>query len=112
MRLLRIANLIRSEVSDVLLKKMNDARIGFISITRVELTPDLKYAKIYYSQFGSDSDKKKTLKALNRAKGFIKYEVGKVLNFKTMPDFEFKFDESVEKAFDVINRIDAIENNE
>ncbi|MFA5879776.1 MAG: 30S ribosome-binding factor RbfA [Candidatus Margulisiibacteriota bacterium] len=112
MRLLRLGNLIRNEVADVLRKKLDDHRIGFVSITGVELSPDMKYAKIYYSQFGSEAEKKKTSKALFRATGFIKYEVGKVINLKIMPEFEFKYDDSLEKGSSLVDKIYEIEKSE
>ncbi len=108
MKVARLANIFRNEIAELLRKKINDPRIGFISITHVKISADLKTAKVYYSQFGNDSEKKKTLKALKRAESFIKYEIGKIINLRVMPDIIFEFDDTLEKGVNLINKIEEL----
>jgi ribosome-binding factor A len=92
----RISNLIKEEISNILLKSVKDPMIGFVTITDVEVTDDLKLATIYFSVYGSDDVKNNTFKGLNRASGFIKKELGKNLKLKYIPEISFKFDNSYE----------------
>ena len=108
MKMARLANIFRNEIAEILRKKINDPRIGFVSIMEVKISSDLKYAKVYYSQLGNESDKKKTLKALRRAESFIKYEVGKVINLRVMPDIIFEYDDSLEKGTNILNKIEQL----
>ena len=68
----RVQEAIRQEVSKIVHVEMKDPRIGFITITKVDLTKDLRYARIYFSILGEDKDKKLALRGLNNAKGYIK----------------------------------------
>jgi ribosome-binding factor A len=108
----RLAQFIKKEVADILLRKMNDNRIGFISLTDVELSPDFRYAKILYSQIGNDAEKKKTAKALNRAASFIKFELGKVLQIRVVPNLRFVFDDSLERGVNLVTKINHLNDNE
>ena len=104
----RVANLLRKEISDILHRKVNDARIGFISITQVEISKDLAHAWVHYSQFGDEETKAATRKGLSSATKFIKLEIGKILTTQTVPNIHFKYDDTLEKAQKLIDRIDEI----
>lgn len=77
-------------------QELKDPGIGFITITGVEVSADLKRAHIYYSILGDEESKTKTAKALKRASGFVQHEIGKRLRLKHVPEVEFHFDGSVE----------------
>jgi len=92
----KIAEAIRQEVSVIIHDKLKDPRIGFITIVRVELTRDLRLAKVYYSILGKDEDRKKTKAALDSALGYIKSKVAQRLNLRLATDLIFKEDRSIE----------------
>jgi len=92
----RVANAIRREVSSIIQKDLKDPRIGFTTITKVEITPDLRSAKIYYSVLGDEKVKKSTEVALGSARGFIQGLVGNRLKLRFTPEITFKVDKSLE----------------
>jgi ribosome-binding factor A len=106
----RVAAAIRKEISVMIHEELKDPRIGFTTITKVEVTPDLRYAKVYYTVLGNEKETKSTEIALNRAKGFIKNAIGDRLKLRFTPDIIFKIDKSAEyrekmdKLFDKIHR--------
>lgn len=104
----RVQEAIRQEVSRIVHGEMKDPRIGFITITKVELTKDLRYARIYFSVLGEDKDKKLALKGLNYAKGYIKGLLADRIKLRYMPDIVFIIDESMEHTkhiYDIIERL-------
>lgn len=100
----RVADLIKREISEMLIRGIKDPRIGLVTITRVSLSDDLRVAKVYFSVLGEEEDRQRNLRGLNSAKGFIKREMGKRIHLRYMPEIIFKFDPSLEYA-DHINRL-------
>lgn len=94
----RVANAIRREISTMIQEELKDPRIAFTTITKVEITPDLRYAKVYYTVLGSEKEAKSTEAALNSAKGFIKNAIGERLKLRFTPEIVFKMDRSREYA--------------
>ena len=104
----RVQEAIRQEVSKIIQDEMRDPRLGFLTITGVVLTRDLRYARIYFSVLGEDKDKRLALKGLKNAKGYIKGLLADRVKLKFMPDIEFKIDESFEHTrhvYDILNKI-------
>jgi ribosome-binding factor A len=91
----RVSDLLREEIADIAIHRLKDPRIGFITITGVDVTDDIKIAKVYVSIF-RDEDKETTLDILNSAKSFIRSELSKRLRMKTIPSIEFRLDTSIE----------------
>ncbi len=106
----RIAELVRQEISDVLKKKINDPRIGFTSITHVDVTDDLKHASIYVSVYGNQEKKDSTMAGLSSAKGFIRSAIAPRFDLKFFPELAFKLDNSIEHASKVFAIIDKLHN--
>jgi len=92
----RVADQIRAEISVMLAREVHDPGIGFITVTRVQVSPDLQLARVYYTTIGSDTERRATVKALQRAIPFLKYQIGKRLRLRRVPVLEFFFDKSVE----------------
>jgi len=92
----RVANAIRREISNIIQEDLKDPRIGFTTITKVEVTPDLRNAKVYYTVFGEGKKRKSTEIALKNATGFIKGLIGDRLRLKFTPEIIFKVDKSHE----------------
>lgn len=88
--------MIREEVSQIIIRELKDPRIGFVTITKVDVSDDLRLAKIYYSVFGEEGEKEESLKGLESAKGYIKRELGRRVRLKYMPEITFIFDDSME----------------
>ena len=92
----RIALQIQHEVSSMISRDMKDRRIGFVTVTGVRMSPDLRHAKIFISLMGSDDEKKESLVTLNHATGWIRRELGQRIRMKFLPDIVFLKDTSQE----------------
>jgi len=104
----RVQEAIRQEISLIVQSHIKDPRIGFLTITKVELTKDLRHAKIFFSVLGESKDRHLALKGLNSAKGYIKGLLSDKIKLRYMPDIAFKIDESIDKAgqiFEILGKI-------
>jgi ribosome-binding factor A len=104
----RVQEALRQEVSSIVHDELKDPRLGFITITRVALTKDLRYARIYFSVLGTESQKKRALYGLRSAKGFIKNLISERIKLKFMPEIEFKIDDSLDHAKHVLDLIEHL----
>ncbi len=107
-RQMRVGEMIRDVISSLLLKGFRDPRIsGFITITKVSVTPDLKLARVYVSVMKEEQKGNKeedVLAGLKKASGYIKSQVGQELKLRFTPDLEFKGDHSL----DFVDKIDQL----
>jgi ribosome-binding factor A len=92
----RIALQIQHEVSIMISRNMKDRRIGFVTVTGIQMSPDLRHAKIFISLMGSEDEKQESLAALNHATGWIRRELGQRIRMKFLPDIIFLKDTSQE----------------
>jgi ribosome-binding factor A len=100
----RVADLIRVEIADILLKQIRDPRIRALTITGVKVTDDLRLAKVYFVELAQDAVRAETLTGLEKATGFMKRELGKRLQLRVVPDLIFREDAS----FAYGNRIERL----
>ena len=92
----RVGDQIRQELSELLSRgAVHDPGIGFITLTRVKVSPDLQLARVYYTSMGDPKARRETEKALQRATPFFRRQVGSRLQLRRVPELEFRFDESV-----------------
>ena len=92
----RVGDQIRQELSELLTRgAVHDPGIGFITLTRVKVSPDLQLARVYYSSLGDEKALRETAKALGRATPFLRRQVGERLQLRRVPELEFRFDESI-----------------
>jgi ribosome-binding factor A len=91
----RVADQIRAEVTSIIARDLQDPRIGFITITRVEVSPDLQHARVFYTALGDAAARKNTATGLDRSAGFMRRELGKRLRLRRTPELEFHYDESI-----------------
>ena len=92
----RVGDQIRQELSELLSRgAVHDPGIGFITLTRVKVSPDLQMARVYYTTLGDDEARRQTAKALDRATGFFRRHLGERLRLRRVPELQFQFDESV-----------------
>jgi len=104
----RVAVLIQHEVSDIITRKLSDPRIGFASVTGVDIGDDLHDASIYISVMGTEEQKQDTIHALTCAQKFVRGELGHRLQLRDVPEIHFKRDDSIErgaKVFAIINKL-------
>jgi len=94
----KVADLIRKEISEMLIRNLKDPRIGFITVTRVSVSDDCRSAKIYFSVMGSTEERKRSTEGLNSAKGYVRRELGRRIQLRHTPDIVFQFDPSIEYA--------------
>lgn len=107
----KVAEAIRQEASIIIHDRLKDPRLGFVTITRVEMTPDLRSAKIFFSVLGQEEDHKKTKDALDSASGFIRKLVSQRVNLKFAPEIFFREDRSPEysaRIEEVLNEIKGL----
>lgn len=91
----RVGEQIKKELSVLIQSELKDPRIGFVTVTGVDVTSDLSQAKVYLSVFGDEEKKNESLKALEKATGFLRTEVGKRIRLRHTPELIFKIDESI-----------------
>lgn len=108
-RVKRISEEIRRIVSQLITSGLKDPRVSSMtSITKVEVTGDLRYANIYVSTLGDDKVKKETLEGLKSAKGFIRNEIGSNMDLRYIPEPVFHLDESIEQGVYISKLIDKV----
>lgn len=100
----RVGEQMKKELSDIIGRKIKDPRIGFVTVTDVQVTGDLQQAKVFISVLGDDEQKENTLKGLAKAKGFIRTEIGHRIRLRKTPEIIFEFDESIDYG----NRIETL----
>ncbi len=91
----RVADQIRSELADLLAREVHDPGIGFVTITRVHVTPDIQLARIYYTVLGDEAARKNSARALDRASAFLRRQIGGRLRLKRVPELKFHYDDAV-----------------
>ncbi|MFC4184558.1 30S ribosome-binding factor RbfA [Saccharococcus thermophilus] len=104
LRATRVGEQMKKELSDIIGRKLKDPRIGFVTVTDVRVTGDLQQAKVYISVLGDEEQRQNTLKGLEKAKGFIRSEIGQRIRLRKTPEIFFEIDESIEYG----NRIEQL----
>lgn len=101
-RINRISEEIKREMSAIIRDELKDPRLPqIVSILSVEVTKDLRYAKVYISVLGSEEEKKNAMAALKNAAGFIRREIGRRIQIRYTPEIHFQLDESIEKGIKI-----------
>lgn len=104
LRATRVGEQMKKELGEIIGRKIKDPRIGFVTVTDVEVTGDLQQAKVFISVLGDEEQRQNTLKGLAKAKGFIRSEIGQRIRLRKTPEITFEFDESVDYG----NRIESL----
>ncbi len=98
MRREKLQELFKEEASAILQRRLRDPRVGFVSVTDVELSADLHHAKIFVSVLGDEEAKQRTMVALEGAAGFVRGELGRRVRMRFVPEVLFRLDESIERG--------------
>lgn len=98
-RATRVAELVRQEIGRLLAKGLKDPRIGFVSVMSVRMSPDLHYADVYVSMYGSEKERKGSLIALRNSAGWVRREIGKALRMRVTPEIRFHADTSLDEVY-------------
>ena len=104
----RLQEQIKKEISHIIKNQVKDPRIGFVTITRVELSRDKKFAKVFISIFGEESTIKKSFKGLESAKSFIRSSLGQSLRTRFTPEITFKPDFSAIHSMEITRILDEL----
>ncbi|RSL32814.1 30S ribosome-binding factor RbfA [Salibacterium salarium] len=100
----RVGEQIKKELADLLAREIKDPRVQFVTVTGVDVTGDLQQAKVFVTVLGDEEDREKTLQALQKARGFIRSEIGNRVHLRKTPEISFAFDESIDYG----NRIERL----
>ncbi len=104
----RLGQLLKQEISELLAREIKDPRIAFVSITSVDVAPDLRHAKVYISVLGSESERKSTIAGLRSAAGYIRRELGSRLSLKYAPEIRIMYDDSIEEGSRILALIQSV----
>ena len=104
----RIDHLLQEEISAVVQREVHDPRVGFVTITSVETTPDLRHATVYASLIGDQAQRKATLEALGRAMPFVRHHLGS-LRLKRIPLLHLREDDSAQRSTRVMQLLEQVE---
>jgi len=105
----RVAEEIQRRASQFIREELKDPRLGFLTITGVEVNSDLTNAVLYVSVLGSEDEQKQTMAALQRARGLIKRDIGDWLRIRTTPNIAFKLDTSLERGARILQLMKTLD---
>lgn len=107
-RIDRLAHQFQQEIANILLRELKDPRLGFVTITRVELSRDLSHAKVFFSCLGGEGDREKSQEALDHSVGFVRSLIKKRFRLKVIPEFAFRYDASIAGSIELSQMLDRI----
>ena len=104
----RLGQLLKQEISELLLREIKAPRSAFVSITSVDVAPDLRHAKVLVSVLGSESERKSTIAGLHSAAGYIRRELAARLSLKYAPEIRIMYDDSIEEGSRILALIESV----
>lgn len=107
----RVSHLLREEIADIIMNRLKEPRLGFVSVVEVEVSDDLKIAHVFVSVL-KEEEREFTIEILNAARGFIRRELGSRLKMKFIPNIDFRLDTSIEKATRIHNLLRRLKEQE
>ena len=94
----RVAQMVQQLLGEIFARGMRDPRIGFVTITGVKMSPDLREARVYWTVHGDAEQRKHTEKGLDNARGFLRREIGGELKLRITPELHFTYDEAIDRG--------------
>ena len=105
-RMRRVDEAVREVLSDAIAKDLQDPRVGFVTVTGVKTSPDLRHARVYVSVLGTDAERAEAMAGLASAHGLLQQAIGRELRMKRTPTLEFVFDESIDRGMRITELLD------
>ena len=105
-RMRRVNEAVREVLSAAITSELKDPRVGFVTVTAVETSPDLRHARVFVSVLGNPGERRRTLKALDSAHGFLQRRVGSQLRMKNTPQLQFVYDDTPERGMRITELLD------
>jgi ribosome-binding factor A len=105
----RVAEEIQRRASQFIREELKDPRLGFLTITGVDINSDLTHATLFVSVLGNETEQEQTMQTLRRAKGLIKRDLGDWLRIRTVPELTFKQDQSIERGTRILQLMKGLE---
>jgi len=97
-RKLRIGELLQHELAELILREVKDPRVQHVTVTSVDVSPDLSNAKVLISVLGAEGPQAEVVQALKHAAGFLRHELGRRLKLRSIPELRFSYDETLDRA--------------
>lgn len=111
-RVEKIQEELQHQISKIVHQELNDPRIGFVTITRVEVTPDLREARVFFTMMGTEESLNASVKGLNRSSGFVRRLIAQRIRMKFTPQINFIYDDSLKRQVRIDNIIEKIHKEE
>lgn len=108
----RVAETIHKEISSMLIKGLKDPRIGFVTITSVDVTSDLRQARVYYTLMGSQDGRAETHAGLDSSASYIRQQLGRLLRLRFVPEIHFEYDASFDYGQKIEKLLSEIKTDE
>jgi ribosome-binding factor A len=106
-RIRRVNEAMREVLSAAITTELKDPRVGFVTVTAVETSPDLRHARVFVSVLGNPGERRRSLKAMDSARGFLQRRVGSELRMKHTPQIQFVYDETPERGMRINELLQA-----
>ena len=106
-RMRRVDEAMREVLSAAITSELKDPRVGFVTVTAVETSPDLRHARVFVSVLGNPGERRRSLEALERARGYLQRRVAGELRIKHTPTLEFAYDDSAERGMRIAELIEG-----
>lgn len=106
----RVSETIKVSISEIL-GSIKDPRLGFVTVTDVELSHDMSHVKVYVSTLGTDEEKNLTMEALQSARGFIRTSLGQKVRLRLTPEVHFEYDESIERGTHILDLLNKMKSD-
>ena len=106
----RVQRQLKKEISRILQEELKDPRIGFVTVTRIELTGDLRHAKVYFSILGDEENQKSGEEGIQRAAGYIRKLIGQRIPLRYVPELSFRLDRSIEYSIELEKTFERLKN--
>lgn len=111
-RMRRVDEAVRAVLSDAIAKDLQDPRVGFVTVTGVKTSPDLRHARVYVSVLGDDRTRADSLEGLRSAHGFLQGVIASELTLRHTPTLTFEYDESIDRGIRITELLDEVEPGE
>lgn len=108
----RVNELLKEEVGKILQREVSDPRVGFATVTEVDVAPDLRQARVYVSVLGPHEEQTQSLEAIRRAAGYIRGLLARRVDLRVAPELTFELDRSLERGTHVLDLLQSLEKDE